>query len=215
VIGPPNTNCNCSVCGTPLYRAPYDFLRRKSFLCRDHIGRALILAAEARFRSSDISEKRKADAVAAKVRQEAKRAEIAGRHGNAPPWRKILMEVADKYEITVAELVAPGRGPAYHGYRKRGSKVTMFTIRMEAACRLRAELGLSLHRIGHLLGRDHTCILRMVSKERRAKHMETTAAGVVNRVLGAPASGEARLLELMKRDSVIARRAQASMRGTE
>ena len=64
------------------------------------------------------------------------------------PPKQIIQETADKYGITVAELIGQCRCKHY------------VLARQEAGWRIRRECGYSLPRIGKLLGgKDHTTIL--------------------------------------------------------
>jgi hypothetical protein len=67
--------------------------------------------------------------------------------GDVPRWRKILREVAIKWELQPDDVLGRSRSPRPVAARK------------ELCRRMRHELGWSLSRIGEKIGRDHTTVL--------------------------------------------------------
>jgi len=76
---------------------------------------------------------------------------------HVPSWRKIIKEVADKYELTPADLTGPERRRMYAWPRH------------EAMWRCRMETNMSLPEIGRRFGgRDHTsCIYAIEAHGKR------------------------------------------------
>lgn len=70
-------------------------------------------------------------------------------------WRTILRETADKYDVTVEQMVGQSR------------KRQLIPARYEAAFRMSTEADMALPAIGRRLNRDHTTILHAIRR-----HME-------------------------------------------
>jgi chromosomal replication initiator protein len=77
------------------------------------------------------------------------------------PAEKILIEVAERHEVTVKDI------------KSHSHKMKMVHARQEAAYLMQKELKLSLPRIGRVIGkRDHTTILHAIRRYKKRNKIE-------------------------------------------
>lgn len=74
--------------------------------------------------------------------------------GRMPLWRKIALEVCEKHDVSLGDLISPRRD------------VPTVLARHEAMYRLRHETLMSTTQIGHCFRRDHTTCLASVKKHK-------------------------------------------------